>query len=73
MGILRTLLVAFLAVNALFWGLWPHSAHCGVAATLGIADCPSHMIHLAIGLVFFVLAVVVAQWGYFTYLAKSAS
>jgi hypothetical protein len=54
--------VALLVMNALFWGLFPHSAHCGLVGWLGVAKCPSHWIHISMGVVFFLCAVLVAQW-----------
>lgn len=61
----KSLVLAFLVLNAIFWGLYPHSAHCNVAAALGVTNCPSHWLHIATGVVFFLLAVVVAQWPMF--------
>ena len=62
----KYLLLAFLVTNALFWGLFPHSAHCKVLADLnkmvGMSfKCPSHAVHLVMGITFFVLSVYVAQ------------
>lgn len=62
MGVAKLLLVIFLAVNALFWGLWPHSSHCSVAAMMGMTTCVPHAIHVTLGVAFFVVAVLVAQW-----------
>jgi hypothetical protein len=59
--LLQNLLVAFLAVNALFWGLMPHKVHCELVALFS-NSCPSHTVHLVMGFIAFVLAVVVAQW-----------
>ena len=61
--VLQNVLVAFLAVNALFWGLMPHKVHCEFVGMLNVA-CPSHTVHLVLSFVMFVLAVVVAQWDY---------
>jgi hypothetical protein len=58
---LREIVTAFLAINAIFWGLFPHRIHCAVVKTLGVANCPPHTLHLALGLVSFVVAMVVAQ------------
>ena len=58
---LQNLLVVFLAINALFWGLRPHKVHCELVA-LFTSTCPSHTVHLVMGLIAFVLAVVFAQW-----------
>jgi len=63
---LRTFIVAFLALNALFWGLFPHRSHCAFVAALGVAKCPAHSVHIAIGAVAFALAVLTAQWHHFT-------
>ena len=63
---MNCIILAFLITNALFWGLFPHSAHCRVLADfnnlLGTSmQCPDHSIHLVMGVVFFLLAVYFAQ------------
>lgn len=63
---LRLAVVVLLAVNALFWGLFPHSKHCAFAGLLGVKECPPHSLHIAMGVLFFLLAVLVAQWSHFT-------
>lgn len=62
MNILRSIVTLFLAVNALFWGLFPHRTHCRLVAWMGVAKCPSHWLHISMGVIFFLLAVTVAQW-----------
>lgn len=64
MSIARTIVVAFFAINALFWGLFDHGSHCRVAAMIGAKDCPPHSFHIILGLACFVIAVAIAQWGY---------
>lgn len=58
------ILVLFFLLNALFWGLFPHDVHCRVVEGLFGAKCPSHSIHIAIGLISFLLAVYLAQKQY---------
>ena len=63
---MNCILLAFLITNALFWGLFPHSAHCKVLNDLSkmvnmTIKCPSHMVHITMGIVFFLAAVYVAQ------------
>lgn len=58
------MITLFFALNALFWGLMDHGMHCRLAARLGAKRCPPHMIHLLMGAVCFVIAVVAAQWTY---------
>ena len=60
---LRLLLVALLAANGLFWGLFSHGTHCSVARALGAPGCPPHEYHVAFGVAAFLAAVAVAQWG----------
>ena len=67
--VLQNVLVAFFAVNALFWGLMPHKVHCEFVSMMNIA-CPSHTVHLVMGFVMFILAVVFAQWDYLSRLMK---
>ena len=57
---LKNILVAFLAVNALFWGLFPHSTHCAVASVF-TNSCHPHSTHVSIGVICFMLAVVISQ------------
>jgi hypothetical protein len=65
---LRVIITSLLAVNALFWGLFPHSDHCQMATWLGMKKCPSHYIHLGLGLVFYISAVLTAQQSYIQHL-----
>ena len=63
---MNCILLAFLITNALFWGLFPHSAHCKVLSDLnnllGISmNCPDHSVHIIMGIVFFLIAVYVSQ------------
>ena len=64
MDFVKQLLVGFLVINALFWGLFGHHTHCEVAALAGIKTCPPHWMHIGVGVVSFLGAVVVAQWDY---------
>ncbi len=58
------LLVAFLTINAIFWGLFPHSTHCKFAALFGVKRCAPHWVHLLIGLVAFLAAVMLKNYTY---------
>ena len=63
---MNCLLLSFLVTNALFWGLFPHKAHCQVVGEfnklLGLKlKCPDHIYHLLIGLVFYILSVYLTQ------------
>ena len=63
-GTFKMLLVAFLLVNAIFWGLYPHSTHCSVSAMMGVKNCPAHWIHVYVmGLGSFILALYIKQGG----------
>ena len=64
------LLTIFLTINALFWGLMPHSTHCNVALKMGLKNCPPHYIHLLMGLLFYLLSVYIEQKKYLAYLVK---
>ncbi len=56
------LLVCLLVLNAIFWGLFPHSAHCKIANSVGMKKCPPHWIHVYVmGLGSFVLALFLKQ------------
>ena len=58
---LKTILTIFFAINAIFWSLFPHRIHCDLVHMLTDV-CPSHNIHLIIGLVSFIIAFVIAQF-----------
>ena len=63
---MKYVLLAFLVMNALFWGLFPHSAHCQVISKLSSVlkmsiQCPEHKVHLMMGIIFYVLAVYFVQ------------
>lgn len=62
---LKPLLVAFLVINGIFWGLFPHRAHCKVAGVLGVKQCASHSVHITFGIVCAIAALVYAQWDHF--------
>lgn len=56
----KQLLIVFLIVNALFWGLYPHNIHCRVASMF-MNSCAPHYVHVAFGVVCFLAAVSIAQ------------
>lgn len=58
------LFVIFFVINALFWGLATHGQHCRAAAQMGFTNCPSHTVHLIMGLVSYLIAVGIAQKDY---------
>ncbi len=66
---LKTILIVFFAINALFWSLFPHNIHCDVAK-LVTNVCPTHNIHLIIGLVSFLIAFFIAQFDFLKTLLK---
>lgn len=60
---IRIIIISLLIVNALFWGLYPHdSEYCSFIKILGIEKCPSKIVHLLIGVIFYILAIIVAQY-----------
>jgi hypothetical protein len=63
---LRELLVIFFLLNAIFWGLMPHSTHCRVVSQLFGRNmkCPPHIVHLSFGIISFLLAILFAQQEY---------
>ena len=59
-------LLAFLITNALFWSLFPHSAHCKVVSDFNKLlktkiKCQSHKIHIMVGIFFFLAAIYFSQ------------
>ena len=63
---MNCLLLSFLITNALFWGLFPHSAHCQVVQELNkffgtTVTCPKHIYHIIMGVIFYLLSVYITQ------------
>lgn len=63
---METLLLTFFIANALFWGLFPHNAHCILIKKVNEIlktkiVCPEHKIHLFMGLMFYILSVYYSQ------------
>jgi len=58
---LRVVISSLLIVNSLFWGLYPHQDDCKIATLVGIHNCPSKYLHLGIGVMFYIFAILVAQ------------
>ena len=56
----KDIVVAFFALNAIFWGLFPHDAHCKVASVFTNA-CAPHTVHVGFGVASFLIAVIIAQ------------
>lgn len=65
------LLLIFLVLNAIFWGLFDHGSHCKAVSMFGMKSCPPHWVHLLMGLVFFLAAIYVQQKDYIVYLMSS--
>lgn len=63
MEVLKTLIVLFLLVNALFWGLFTHETHCKLALRF-VDKCPPHYVHLLTGIVSFLLLVLYVHYDY---------
>ena len=63
---MKTIILTLLIANALFWGLFPHNAHCLFISNINkILDsnikCPEHKIHLFMGIMFYIASVYYAQ------------
>lgn len=61
---LYNIIVIFLVINALFWSLFTHKQHCELAKMFGMTQCPPHWLHINLGIVFFILAIVIQQRTY---------
>ena len=62
----KVFILVFLALNAIFWGLFPHTEHCKVFTyfknvTKSSMKCPEHKYHVLMGFVFYILSVYYAQ------------
>ena len=64
-SILSILLTIYFAILAIFWGLLPYSVHCSVMSNIGIKECPSNIIHVAMGIIFFIVAIYIRQGNFF--------
>lgn len=70
---MKELIIAVLLINALFWGLMPHSIHCDVMAKVTTIKCPPHIFHILFGIGSFLLAVILSQSDYFTNIYNNLS
>jgi hypothetical protein len=65
MELLFDILVILLVINGLFWSLATHSEHCSFARYFKIKKCPSHALHITIGVISLLIAIVIKQRSYF--------
>jgi hypothetical protein len=65
MKLLYDILVILFLINGLFWSLATHSEHCSLASFFNIKKCPSHGIHITIGIVSLLIAIIIKQRNYF--------
>lgn len=61
---LKHIVIIILILNALFWGLGNHQQHCKIASIFGISKCPPHYVHILIGVISFLSAILLAQYDY---------
>lgn len=58
----KQFLVAFFLINAVFWGLFPHSDHCNLASKLGRKTCAPHWVHVYVfGVLSFIISLYIKQ------------
>ena len=62
----KIILSSFLIVNSLFWGLYPHTEKCAMGSFLGIERCPSFLVHLIIGIIFYIIAILIVHFNSFS-------
>ena len=65
----NSFIVGFFLINGIFWGLFPHTSHCKLLSDFNKVigsniKCPSHTIHLLMGIVSYLLAVYFSQQKY---------
>ena len=63
---LKNLILTFLIANSLFWGLFPHEAHCLVINYFNRLSkmnikCSTHKVHIIMGICFYIVTVFYAQ------------
>jgi DMSO/TMAO reductase YedYZ heme-binding membrane subunit len=64
---LKYFIVGFFVVNAIFWSLFHHSIHCNVFNYfMPNKTCPPHSFYITIGIIAFIIAVIIAQYYFFT-------
>jgi hypothetical protein len=68
---MKEIFVVFLIVNAIFWGLMPHSLHCQLVAKFTSMQCPPHIVHILFGITCFILAAILSQDEYATEIYKT--
>ncbi len=64
--LIKKLIIVFFVINALFWSLFSHNTHCKFASYF-TNECPSHSIHITLGIVSFFIALIIAQYDYIKY------
>jgi len=60
------ILVFLLVINGLFWSLATHSQHCALVKYFKISKCPGHEIHILMGVVSLLIAIVIKQRVFFS-------
>ena len=68
---LRIIVTSILLVNSIFWGIYPPSdtsPHSKISLQLGIGEVKNRWVHVAIGTLFYIVAVIVAQQQYIQHL-----
>ncbi len=66
LDIIKKIFIVFFIINAIFWSLFSHHTHCKLVSNLSI-ECPSHSLHLIIGIASFFIALIIAQYDYIKY------
>ena len=64
---LRIIITSLLMVNAIFWGIYPpsdSSPHSHISQLIGLGTITNRWVHLFIGVLFYILAVIVSQQQY---------
>lgn len=65
MEILYNIIVLFFIINGLFWSLANHKQHCDLGKLFNIKMCLSHGIHIIIGIISLLIAILIKQRKYF--------
>ena len=60
---IKDVIVAFLVVVSIFFGIMPHRVHCDTLKMFS-ETCPSHRVFLLNSIILFVLAVILSQWDF---------
>tara|TARA_B100000575_G_scaffold252443_1_gene220428 strand:+ start:4237 stop:4578 length:342 start_codon:yes stop_codon:yes gene_type:complete len=67
---MKELLIIFLIINAIFWGMFSHDTHTKFCTEILNRECPDHMTLICLSLLCFIVAIFIAQRDFFQRMFK---